>query len=170
MSQADRVSEVHAEDLLGELLTSQGWNSRPPARGDLLRQQANNGLRHLAKAFKGESRAWWRWAWPAQGGLGLEGSLEPVAGPEAAECFGAPRRGRCGPGRAGPQQRAVGPRRPLEPLVDWGNVRMEAGEPAALALSGDETRDGVSRSRSTKDGRRLDIECHRLRSERRAVT
>ena len=56
MPQANRVSEVRAEELVGELLASQGWDTRRPPKGDLLRQQEYKDHEHLAGMFKGRSK------------------------------------------------------------------------------------------------------------------
>jgi len=52
-----RVAEVRAEDLLVELLTSQGWDTRRPPHGEMLRQQEYKDHGHLAEILKGISKS-----------------------------------------------------------------------------------------------------------------
>lgn len=79
----NRVSEVRAEELVGELLVSQGWDTKRPPQGDLLRQQEYKDHEHLAEIFKGQSKR-------GGSGYGLpeailvdRQSLEPIAVVEA---------------------------------------------------------------------------------------
>ena len=73
-----RIAEVRAEHLLTELLSAQGWNTQPPPRGDLLRQQEYKDYPHLFDIFKGNSKS-------ARGGDGLpeailvDENMEPLA-------------------------------------------------------------------------------------------
>jgi hypothetical protein len=63
-----RVSEVRTEDLLGEILRTQGWDIRRPPQGDLLRQQEYKNHSHLLDIFKGKSKT-------HKGGDGLPDAL-----------------------------------------------------------------------------------------------
>lgn len=49
-----RVSEVRSEHLLTELLTAQGWDTRRPPVGEMLRQHEFRDHPHLAEALKSE--------------------------------------------------------------------------------------------------------------------
>jgi len=51
-----RVSEVRAEHLLTELLTTQGWDTRRPPNGDLLRQHEYKDHAHLRDIFLHRSK------------------------------------------------------------------------------------------------------------------
>lgn len=57
MARAPRIAEVRTEVLLTELLTAQGWETRRPPNGELLRQQEYKDYPHLLDAFKGRSKA-----------------------------------------------------------------------------------------------------------------
>jgi len=76
--QPRRVAEVRAEHLLTELLSAQGWNTLPPPKGELLRQQEYKDYPHLFDIFKGNSKS-------ARGGDGLpeailvDENMEPLA-------------------------------------------------------------------------------------------
>jgi len=73
-----RRAEIRAEHLLTELLAAQGWNTLPPPKGELLRQQEYKDYPHLLEIFKGNSKS-------ARGGDGLPEALlvdenfEPLA-------------------------------------------------------------------------------------------
>ncbi len=54
---AERVAEVRAEELLAELLRSQGWDTRKPAVGEMLRQHEYKDYPHLAKILRGISKS-----------------------------------------------------------------------------------------------------------------
>ena len=78
-----RISEIRAEHLLTEMLVSQGWDSRKPPSGDLLRQQEYREHAHLVEVLQGKGKT-------GKGGDGLpEGilvdrqSLEPLVVIEA---------------------------------------------------------------------------------------
>lgn len=51
-----RVSEIRAEHLLTELLTSQGWDCRRPPNGEMLRQQEYKDHSHLRDVFLHRSK------------------------------------------------------------------------------------------------------------------
>lgn len=51
-----RQSEVRTEHLLVDLLTTQGWNTARPPKGDLLTQQEYRDHAHLLAIFKGKSK------------------------------------------------------------------------------------------------------------------
>jgi hypothetical protein len=51
-----RVSEVRAEHLLTELLTAQGWDTRRPPNGEMLRQHEYKDHSHLRDVFFGHSK------------------------------------------------------------------------------------------------------------------
>jgi type I restriction enzyme M protein len=51
-----RVAEARAEELLAELLRSQGWDTRRPPAGEMLRQQEYKDHPHLAPILKGISK------------------------------------------------------------------------------------------------------------------
>jgi len=51
-----RVAEVRAEHLLTELLTAQGWDTRRPPNGELLRQQEYKDHDHLRDVFLHRSK------------------------------------------------------------------------------------------------------------------
>lgn len=57
MARALRIAEVRAEDLLIELLRSQGWDTRRPPNGELLRQQEYKDHVHLAPILRGISKS-----------------------------------------------------------------------------------------------------------------
>ncbi len=52
-----KVAEVRAEHLLTELLISQGWDTRRPPNGELLRQQEYKDHSHLLDVFVGISKS-----------------------------------------------------------------------------------------------------------------
>lgn len=52
-----RVAEVRAEELLVELLRSQGWDVRKPPAGELLRQHEYKDHSHLAEILRGISKS-----------------------------------------------------------------------------------------------------------------
>jgi len=52
-----RKAEVRAEELLTELLKSQGWDVRRPPLGEMLRQQEYKDHNHLADILKGISKS-----------------------------------------------------------------------------------------------------------------
>jgi len=54
---AQRVAEVRTEHLLGDLLAAQGWDTRRPPNGNLLRQQEYKDYPTLAEIFKGRSKS-----------------------------------------------------------------------------------------------------------------
>lgn len=56
MVNPQRVAEVRAEHLLTELLTAQGWDTRRPPAGELLRQHEYKDYPHLREIFKGRSK------------------------------------------------------------------------------------------------------------------
>ncbi len=51
-----KVAEVRAEHLLTELLIHQGWDTRRPPNGDLLRQHEYKDHVHLLDVFVGISK------------------------------------------------------------------------------------------------------------------
>lgn len=51
-----RVAEIRAEHLLTEMLVSQGWDSRKPTAGDLLRQQEYRDHPHLLEILQGRGK------------------------------------------------------------------------------------------------------------------
>lgn len=53
---SQRIAEVRAEGLLTELLSAQGWDTRRPPNGDLLRQQEYKDNHALLQAFAGRSK------------------------------------------------------------------------------------------------------------------
>jgi type I restriction enzyme M protein len=57
MALALRVAEVRAEHLLTELLEAQGWDTRRPPNGELLRQHEYKDHRHLFEIFRGSSKS-----------------------------------------------------------------------------------------------------------------
>ena len=57
MARAQRIAEVRAEDLLVELLRSQGWDTRRPPNGEMLRQQEYKDHVHLAPILRGISKS-----------------------------------------------------------------------------------------------------------------
>lgn len=57
MGNALRVAEVRAEELLVELLRAQGWETRRPPAGEMLRQQEYKDHAHLAAILKGISKS-----------------------------------------------------------------------------------------------------------------
>ncbi len=57
MARAQRVAEVRAEDLLIELLRSQGWDARRPPAGELLRQHEYKDYPALAEILRGISKS-----------------------------------------------------------------------------------------------------------------
>lgn len=83
MAQANRISEVRAEELVGELLASQGWDTRRPPSGDLLRQQEYKDHPHLAEVFKGQSKSGGTGYGLPEAVLVDRQSLEPIAVVEA---------------------------------------------------------------------------------------
>lgn len=54
---SERIAEVRAEHLLTELLTAQGWDTRRPPNGELLRQHEYKDHAHLIDAFKGRGKS-----------------------------------------------------------------------------------------------------------------
>lgn len=56
MVNTERIAEVRAEELLIELLSSQGWEVRKPPKGELLRQQEYKDYPHLAEILCGNSK------------------------------------------------------------------------------------------------------------------
>lgn len=52
-----RVAEVRAEELLVELLRSQGWDTRRPPAGEMLRQHEYKDHAHLAPILRGISKS-----------------------------------------------------------------------------------------------------------------
>ena len=52
-----RVSEIRAEHLLTELLVSQGWDTRKPTAGELLRQHEYRDHPHLVEILQGRGKA-----------------------------------------------------------------------------------------------------------------
>jgi hypothetical protein len=56
MARPLRVSEVRAEELLTELLKTQGWDTRRPPAGELLRQQEYRDYPHLLEILHGISK------------------------------------------------------------------------------------------------------------------
>ena len=52
-----RVAEVRAEELLTELLRSQGWDTRRPPAGEMLRQHEYKDHAHLAAILRGISKS-----------------------------------------------------------------------------------------------------------------
>ena len=52
-----RISEIRAEHLLTEMLVSQGWDTRKPTTGDLLRQQEYRDHPHLVEVLQGRGKA-----------------------------------------------------------------------------------------------------------------
>ena len=57
VARADRVAEARAEELLAELLRSQGWDTRRPPSGEMLRQQEYKDHAHLAAILRGISKS-----------------------------------------------------------------------------------------------------------------
>jgi type I restriction enzyme M protein len=57
MGRALRVAEVRAEELLIELLRSQGWDTRKPPNGEVLRQHEYKDHDHLAEILRGISKS-----------------------------------------------------------------------------------------------------------------
>ncbi len=57
MARAQRIAEVRAEDLLIELLRSQGWDTRRPPNGELSRQQEYRDYPTLAEILRGISKS-----------------------------------------------------------------------------------------------------------------
>ena len=53
---AKRVAEVRAEELLVEFLRSQGWDTRKPPSGEMLRQHEYKDHPHLAEILRGISK------------------------------------------------------------------------------------------------------------------
>lgn len=53
---AERVAEVRSEELLTELLRSQGWDTRRPPAGEMLRQHEYKDHAHLAAILRGISK------------------------------------------------------------------------------------------------------------------
>src|SRR6267142_1413663 len=51
-----REAEVRAEELLGELLRSQGWDVRKPPAGEMLRQHEYKDYPHLLEILRGISK------------------------------------------------------------------------------------------------------------------
>lgn len=119
MSRASRVAEVRTEVLLTELLIAQGWDTRRPPNGELLRQQEYKDHPHLLEIFKGRSKA-------KGGGDGLpeavlldRDTLQPLAVIEAKA-------------NVNDLQTAVN-----EVTEDYGRACVEAGyTPLAVALAG----------------------------------
>jgi hypothetical protein len=56
-ARAERVAEVRAEELLTELLRSQGWDTRRPPAGEMLRQHEYKDHDHLAAILRGISKS-----------------------------------------------------------------------------------------------------------------
>ena len=57
MGRALRVAEVRAEELLIELLRSQGWDTRKPPNGEMLRQHEYKDHEHLSEILRGISKS-----------------------------------------------------------------------------------------------------------------
>lgn len=57
MAKALRVSEVRAEQLIAELLRTQGWDTRRPPAGEFLRQHEYKDYPHLQEILKGISKS-----------------------------------------------------------------------------------------------------------------
>lgn len=57
MARAQRVAEVRAEELLIDLLQSQGWDTRRPPAGEMLRQHEYKDHPHLLEILKGISKS-----------------------------------------------------------------------------------------------------------------
>lgn len=56
-ARAERIAEVRAEELLIELLRSQGWDSRKPPMGEMLRQHEYKDYPHLLEILRGISKS-----------------------------------------------------------------------------------------------------------------
>jgi len=56
-ARAVRIAEVRAEELLTELLRSQGWDLRKPPNGEMLRQQEYKDYPHLLEILRGISKS-----------------------------------------------------------------------------------------------------------------
>lgn len=56
-ARAERVAEVRAEELLVELLRSQGWDTRRPPAGEMLRQHEYKDHAHLTPILRGISKS-----------------------------------------------------------------------------------------------------------------
>jgi hypothetical protein len=57
VARAERIAEVRAEELLAELLRSQGWDTRRPPSGEMLRQHEYKDHTHLAAILRGISKS-----------------------------------------------------------------------------------------------------------------
>lgn len=56
-ARTERIAEVRAEELLTELLRSQGWDLRKPPNGEMLRQQEYKDYPHLLEILRGISKS-----------------------------------------------------------------------------------------------------------------
>jgi hypothetical protein len=56
-ARVERIAEVRAEQLLTELLRSQGWDPRKPPNGEMLRQQEYKDYPHLLEILRGVSKS-----------------------------------------------------------------------------------------------------------------
>ena len=54
---AERIAEIRAEELLTELLRSQGWDPRKPPNGEMLRQHEYKDYSHLLEILRGISKS-----------------------------------------------------------------------------------------------------------------
>jgi type I restriction enzyme M protein len=57
MARAQRIAEVRAEELLVDLLQSQGWDTRKPPAGEMLRQHEYKDYPHLLEILRGISKS-----------------------------------------------------------------------------------------------------------------
>src|SRR5258708_36219249 len=57
MATAQRIAEVRAEELLVELLQSQGWDTRKPPAGEMLRKHEYKEHPHLFEILRGISKS-----------------------------------------------------------------------------------------------------------------
>lgn len=120
MAHPARVAEVRTEVLLTELLTAQGWDTRRPPNGEMLRQHECKDHQHLLDIFKGRSKT------KGGGGDGLpeavlidRETMQPVAIIEAKA-------------NVGDLHIAI-----KEVTEDYGRACVEAGyAPLAVALAG----------------------------------
>lgn len=79
MARVARIAEVRAEQLLAELLESQGWDTRRPPMGEMLRQHEYKDVPHLQEVLKGISKSRKSGDGRPEGFLVDRTTLEPLA-------------------------------------------------------------------------------------------
>ena len=124
---ATRVAEVRAEDLLIELLRSQGWDTRKPPNGELLRQHEYKDHAHLSDIFKGRNKSGGKGFGVPEAVL-IDGDMQPIAVVEVKGSI------------------ADLPKAVKEVTEDYGRACVDAGySPLAVALAGTSEDDFVVR-------------------------